>query len=74
MTDGHTTEGSYEVTLKLTGDQVSQLARLIDMAKMIDGHDIDGTERPETMQLIAYRAFLEEILQLLYKAIEEHTT
>lgn len=71
MTDGHTTKGSYEVTLKLTGDQVSQLARLIDMAKMIDGHEFVQTN-PETMDIIAYRAFLEEILQLLYKAIEGH--
>lgn len=70
MTDGHTEAGSYEVTLKLTGDMVQQLTRLLDMAKMINGRDIDTQKRPETMDVIAYRAFLEEILVILYKAIE----
>lgn len=71
MSDGHTPQGSYKVTLELTGDMVEQLTRLVDMAKMINGRDIDTQERPDTMELIAYRAFLEDILQLLYKALEE---
>lgn len=71
MTDGHTKEGSFQVTLNLTGDMVWQLARLLDMAKMIDGHDFDTKKRPETLDVIAYRAFLEEILQLLYKSIDD---
>jgi hypothetical protein len=70
MTNGHTQKGSYHVTLDLTGDQVSQLSRLIEMAKMIDGHDYDIQTRPETLDVIAYWAFLEEILQILYKSIE----
>lgn len=72
--DGHTPEGSYEVSLTLSGDQAKQLARLVDMAKMMDGRDIKIQDKPETFDIIAYRAFLEEILQILYKAIEQYST
>lgn len=70
--DGHTEKGSYKVTLVLTGDMVEQLTRLIDMAKMMDGRDVDTQSWPETMDVIAHRAFLEEILQLLYKGLNNH--
>lgn len=67
--DGHTKFGSYKVTLELTGDMVEQLTRLLDMAKLMDGRDLNTQTRPQTMDVLSYRAFLEEILQLLYRAI-----
>lgn len=41
------------------------------MAKMIDGRDFDTQKLPPRMDVIAYRAFLEEILTLLNEAIED---
>lgn len=49
---------------------VEQLVRLLEMAKMIDGRDID-TSNPQRMDVIAYRAFLEDILTLLNNAIDK---
>jgi hypothetical protein len=70
MSDGHTKEGSYRITLNLSEDQVKQLTRLVEMAKVINGN-MDPRGRPETLDVLAHRAFLEEILQILYKAIED---
>lgn len=67
--DGHTEKGSYKVTLELTKDMVDQLTRLLSLAKMMNGRDIDTGHRPETMDIIAYRTFLEEITRILYKSI-----
>lgn len=67
--DGHTSEGSYKVTLHLTGDMVEQLVRLLDMAKMMDGREYNPND-PQRMDVLAYRAFLEDILVILRDAID----
>lgn len=69
--NGNTKEGNFKITLQLTRDQVEQLTRLVDMAKMINGRDFNTQKRPETFDVIAYRMFLQEILQILYKSLEK---
>jgi hypothetical protein len=41
VADGHTKEGAWIVHLELSEDQVQQLARLLDMAKMMNGDHIE---------------------------------
>jgi hypothetical protein len=70
------TKKGYRVVVELDSDQAEQLTRLLDMAKMIDGRRIDteyieDERRHDTMDIIGYRAFLEEILVLIRDAIQE---
>lgn len=63
--DGHTLEGRWPVTLELTADQVEMLVRSIRVAVLTNG------AVGETMEVIAYREFLKEIIGLLETALEE---
>lgn len=68
--DGHTKQGSWTVKLKLSEDQVQQLIRSMEWAKHMDSHE-DEPGFPQLLEVQAHRAFLQEILDVLYEAIIE---
>lgn len=75
--DGHTKAGSYEITITLTKDQIDQLTRSMEWAKMMDSHDDNPPQYKQDnltkMEVIAHRAFLQEILDILYAAVPERS-
>lgn len=72
MTDGHTVAGSWPVTLDFTADQVEMLIRSIETATMISGSGRNSSDQPQnTMQMVAYREFLKDILGTLRQALDE---
>jgi hypothetical protein len=69
--DGHTAGGNWVVKLELTEDQVQQLIRSMEWAKMMDHHDDKTLDQPPDMEVLAHREFLQEILDKLYQAVLE---
>lgn len=67
--DGHTRRGAYKITVTLTKDQVDQLIRSMEWAKMMDSHTDNPPDFPQRLDVMAHRAFLQEILNIMYEAI-----
>jgi hypothetical protein len=63
-----TRKGRWAIRLELNEDQVQQLIRSMEWAKMQDAHE-DEPDWPQRMDVLAHRVFLQEILEELYEAV-----
>lgn len=71
MGNGHTAEGGWPVSLEFTADEVDMLIRSIETAVLSSGSDKNSRgQSQDTMQMMAYREFLKEILNNLRQALE----
>lgn len=69
MVDGNTPDGGRPVILTLTEDETRQLIRSMEWAKMMDSHE-DKPPHPQRLDVMAHRAFLEQILDKLHQEID----
>lgn len=69
MVVGNTQQGSRQMTVILTEDEVRQLIRSMEWAMMMDSHEDKPPNSPQRLDFMAHRTFLKQILDKLHEEL-----